>query len=97
MVALHAIVDSFIAPEPGTAWNDHLLRGGATLALLVGAWTLYPRLRAGARVAVAGTMGVLPSTVPRWPFSTHAPPAHAGRTARLGRDSCGFRRRLAPF
>jgi len=59
LVALHAIVDSFLAPEPGTAWNDHLLRGGATLAVLGGAGALYPRLRTGARAALAAVLGVL--------------------------------------
>ena len=59
LVALHAIVDSFLAPEPGTAWNDHLLRGGATLTVLGGAVALYPRLRAGARAALAAVLGVL--------------------------------------
>ena len=34
IVALHAAVDSFIAPEPGTGPGDHLLRGSASLALL---------------------------------------------------------------
>jgi hypothetical protein len=58
-VALHAVVDSFLAPEPGTAWNDHLLRGSATLAVLAVAAALYPRLRAGARAAVAAILGVL--------------------------------------
>ena len=33
VLALHAAVDSFIAPEPGTGPGDHLLRGGVTLAI----------------------------------------------------------------
>jgi dienelactone hydrolase len=59
VVAAHAAVDSFIAPEPGTRPGDHLARGLVTLALLGLAAAAYPRLRAGARVAVAATLGVL--------------------------------------
>ena len=59
VVAAHAAVDSFIAPEPGTGPGDHLARGLVTLALLGLAAAAYPRLRAGARAAVAATLGVL--------------------------------------
>jgi uncharacterized protein len=59
VLALHAAVDSFIAPEPGTGAGDHLLRGGVTLSLLVLVATVYPRVRAGARATVAGVLGVL--------------------------------------
>ena len=53
IVALHAAVDSFIAPEPGTGPGDHLLRGSASLALLAVAAVVYPRLPAGGRAALA--------------------------------------------
>jgi uncharacterized protein len=59
VLALHATVDSFLAPEPGTAPSDHLLRGLATLAVLSLAVALYPHLRAGARAALAAALGVL--------------------------------------
>jgi uncharacterized protein len=59
VIALHATVDAFVAPEPGTRWNDHLLRGLATLAILAAAVALLPRLAAGARAAVAAVLGVL--------------------------------------
>jgi uncharacterized protein len=59
VVAVHASVDAFLAPEPGTAWDDHLLRGSVTLALLAAAVVLYPRLRAGARAVLAAVLGVL--------------------------------------
>jgi fermentation-respiration switch protein FrsA (DUF1100 family) len=59
VIAVHASVDAFFAPEPGTAWDDHLLRGSVTLALLTAAAVLYPRLRAGARAVLAAVLGVL--------------------------------------
>ena len=59
IVALHAAVDSFIAPEPGTGPGDHLLRGSASLALLALAAVGYPRLRAGGRAVLAAILGVL--------------------------------------
>ena len=52
VLALHAAVDAFIAPELGTEAGDHLLRGGATFAVLIVAAYLYARLRAGARAAM---------------------------------------------
>ncbi len=59
VLALHAAVDSFIAPEPGTGPGDHLLRGGVTLAILSGSAYLYPRLPAGGRAAIAAVLGAL--------------------------------------
>ncbi len=59
LLALHAAVDAFLAPEPGTAWSDHLLRGSASLALLSAAAVFYPRQRAGVRSALAAILGVL--------------------------------------
>ena len=59
VVAAHAAVDSFIAPEPGTRPGDHLARGLITLALLGLAVAAYPRLRAGARAAIAAALGAL--------------------------------------
>jgi len=53
LVAVHAAVDSFIVPEPGTGADDHLLRGLATLAVLALAAAAYPRLRAGGRAALS--------------------------------------------
>jgi fermentation-respiration switch protein FrsA (DUF1100 family) len=59
IVALHAAVDSFIAPEPGTDAADHLLRGLASLAVLALGAVVYPRLPAGGRAALAGAFGAL--------------------------------------
>jgi fermentation-respiration switch protein FrsA (DUF1100 family) len=58
-IALHALVDSFVAPEPGTNPRDHLLRGLASLGLLIILVAIYPRLRAGGRGALAVVLGVL--------------------------------------
>jgi len=59
VVGVHAVVDSFIAPEPGTTPADHALRAFATLAVLGVSVAVYPRLRAGGRAALAAAFGVL--------------------------------------
>ena len=59
VLALHAAIDSFIAPEPGTGAGAHLVRGWATFAVLIVAAYLYARLRAGARAAIAAAFGAL--------------------------------------
>jgi pimeloyl-ACP methyl ester carboxylesterase len=58
-IALHVLTDAFITLEPATTRADHLLTGGLPFALLVGAVTLYPRLRPGARAALAVFLGAL--------------------------------------
>jgi uncharacterized protein len=59
VIALHAIVDAFLALEPGIGWSDHLVRGSSSLAILFAAGVLYPRLRSGARATLAAVLGVL--------------------------------------
>jgi uncharacterized protein len=59
MVAMHAAVDSFIAPETGTGPSDHLLRVLATFSVLALAAVVYPRLPAGGRAAFAAVLGAL--------------------------------------
>ena len=59
VVALHALVDAFVAPEPGTGPRDHLLRGLASLVLLALVALAYPRLSAGGRAALAAVLGIL--------------------------------------
>lgn len=59
ILAVHATLDAFLAPEPGTGWDDHVVRGSATLALLAAAVALYPRLPAGGRAALAAVLGAL--------------------------------------
>jgi hypothetical protein len=57
VVALHIVDDSFVQPQPGTSAGDHLVSGLVPLAVLaIAAWA-YPRLRGGARAALALTVG----------------------------------------
>jgi uncharacterized protein len=56
---LHATVDSFVLPEPGTDAGDHALRGPVSLALVALSALVYPRLRDGGRAALAGAFGAL--------------------------------------
>ena len=58
VVALHVVDDSFLQPQPGTAAGDHLVSGLVPLALLALAAWGYPRLRAGARAALAASLGL---------------------------------------
>ena len=59
VVALHVVDDNFLQPERGMSAGDHLVSGLVPLALLgLAAWG-YPRLRAGARAAIALTTGLL--------------------------------------
>ena len=62
LVGLHVVDDNFLQPEPGMSPVDHLPGGLTQLALVVAAAWAYPRLRAGARAALAllfGFFGVL--------------------------------------
>jgi len=59
VVAVHAAVDSFFAPESGTSAEDHLVRGSVSLAMLGLAVVVFPRVRAGPRAAIAAALGVL--------------------------------------
>ena len=59
VVFLHATLDSFVLPEPGTDAGDHVLRGLVSLGLVVLAVLAYPRLRDGGRAALAGVLGTL--------------------------------------
>jgi hypothetical protein len=63
LVALHVADDNFLQPEPGTSPSDHLAGGLLPLALLAAAAYAYPRLRAGARGALALSVGLLAITV----------------------------------
>ena len=57
LVGLHVVDDNFLQPEPGMSPVDHLPGGLTQLALVVAAAWAYPRLRAGARAALALLFG----------------------------------------
>jgi dienelactone hydrolase len=57
LVALHVVDDNFLQPNPGTGASDHLFAGLVPLALLVGAASLYGRVRAGAQATIALVLG----------------------------------------
>ncbi len=59
LVGLHTLIDTFLAPQQGTHWTDHLAAGLVPLALLVAAVLFYPRMTAGARAILAAVVGVL--------------------------------------
>ena len=58
VLAVHVIGDSFVAPRNGTTAADHLVSGLVPLAALALAAWAFPRLRPGARGALALTLGV---------------------------------------
>jgi fermentation-respiration switch protein FrsA (DUF1100 family) len=65
LVGLHVVDDNFLQPEPGMSPADHLPGGLTQLAFVVAAAWAYPRVRAGARAALAflvGFFGVLAGT-----------------------------------
>src|SRR5687767_65732 len=58
VIAIHVIDDSFVQPQPGTSAGDHLVSGLVPLAVLGLAAAVYPRVRGGARAAIALLLGV---------------------------------------
>jgi dienelactone hydrolase len=58
-VVLHVLDDSFFQPEPGTSAADHLVGALVPVAIFTAAAIAYPRLRAGARAALAISLGLL--------------------------------------
>ena len=62
LAILHVLDDAFIGKQPGTTSGDHLLAAGALLVVLGGSLALYPRLRPGARAALAVVLGILITT-----------------------------------
>jgi alpha-beta hydrolase superfamily lysophospholipase len=59
VVGLHIVDDNYLQAERGTSAADHVVSGLVPLAALVLCASAYPRLRAGARAAIALTLGVL--------------------------------------
>jgi uncharacterized protein len=67
LLGLHVVDDNFLQPEPGVSPVDHLPGGLTQLALVIAAAWAYPRLRAGARAALAllfGFFGVVAGIEP---------------------------------
>ena len=58
-IAVHILVDSFVAIEPGASRADHLFGALASLALAAAVVGLYPRLRAGLAAVAALLFGSL--------------------------------------
>ena len=59
VVAVHALTDAFVAPEPGVRPADHIVSGLAPLALLVAACGAFWLSRAGLRAVVSLLLGIL--------------------------------------
>jgi uncharacterized protein len=57
LIALHVVDDSWVQPQPGTSAADHLVSGLVPLAVLGVAAAVYPRVRGGARAAIALLVG----------------------------------------
>jgi hypothetical protein len=58
-IALHVLVDAFVAVEPGASRMEHIVSAGIPLAVAGAAVWLYPRLRPGARATLALSFGAL--------------------------------------
>jgi uncharacterized protein len=58
-VALHTAVDTLVAPERGTRWDDHLVPAAASLLVVSVCAAAYQFLRAGLRAALALALGAL--------------------------------------
>lgn len=57
VVMLHVADDNFLQPAAGVSAGDHLVSGLVPLGLLSLAAATYPRVRAGARAAIALLIG----------------------------------------
>jgi uncharacterized protein len=84
LIAVHVIDDSFVQPQPGTSAGDHVFGGLILLAVLgLAAWA-YPRVRAGARAAIALSL-VVPAVL-----SGAEAIYYAGKTGLSGDDYTGL-------
>jgi hypothetical protein len=84
LIAIHVIDDSFVQPQPGTWAGDHVFNGLIPVTFLgLAAW-VYPRLRAGARGALALAL-VLPAVL-----SGSEAIYYAGKTGLSGDDYTGL-------
>jgi uncharacterized protein len=84
LIAIHVVDDSFVQPQPGTSAGDHAFSGLIPLAILgLAAWA-YPRVRAGARAAIALSL-VVPAVL-----SGVEAIYYAGKTGLSGDDFTGL-------
>jgi dienelactone hydrolase len=58
LLVLHVLDDGFFQPEPGTSAGDNVLYVAVFVGVLVAAAFVYPRVRPGARAAIAALLGV---------------------------------------
>jgi pimeloyl-ACP methyl ester carboxylesterase len=56
-IALHVVTDAFVAPEPGTGWDDHLVPAAVPLGILALAAAVTLRACAGLVAATALVLG----------------------------------------
>jgi dienelactone hydrolase len=84
LIAVHVIDDSFVQPQPGTSAGDHVFGGLILLAILALAAWGYPRVRAGARAAIALSL-VVPAVL-----SGAEAIYYAGKTGLAGDDYTGM-------
>src|ERR687895_421099 len=84
LIAVHVIDDSFLQPQPGTSAGDHLFSGLIPLAILAVAVWAYPRVRAGARAAMALSL-VVPAVL-----SGAEAISYGGKTGLSGDDYTGL-------
>jgi uncharacterized protein len=84
LIGLHIVDDSFVQPQPGTSALDHLASGLIPLALLALMAWVYPRVRPGARAALALAL-VLPAAL-----SGAEAIYYAGKTGLAGDDYTGL-------
>ena len=57
LIAVHIVDDNFLQPQPGMSAGDHLVSGLVPLAVLLLSASVYGRLRAGSRAAIAIFLG----------------------------------------
>jgi dienelactone hydrolase len=84
LIAIHAVVDTQIAPQRGTGFADNLAPLFGPLVVLALAAFGYPRLRPGFRAAIAALLGLLSAEAAAIAF------ADATRTFARPSDFTGF-------
>jgi uncharacterized protein len=88
-IALHVVDDSFLQPQPGTSAGDHVFGGLILVAILALSVWAYPRVRPGARGAMALAL-VVPAVL-----SGVEAIYYGGKTGLVGDDYTGILALLA--